>query len=204
MEDTTVAEIAKQAKEIILPSGVRISPETQALIITEAARAYDDQTTWLPLAGDFIENVLPKLIQKRKIPPAGFGKKAAISSTRKAAAIARDTGASGGSWLDTLEIVLDVAAGIEQNYVKYGTEVSDEKLCWDIIVDATLTWGSGKVSAAAGAAVGGIVGSCAGPVLGTLAGVVIGFGCGYVLEFLVDELEIDEKTAREWVKALVK
>lgn len=91
---------------------------------------------------------------------------------------------------------MNVAAGIEQDYQTYGAEVSDEKLCWDIIVDVVFSGGTALISTKVGAIVGTWCGN-------TLIGIVAGAAVGALMELLLG-LEIDEQTAREWAKGLVE
>ena len=70
----------------------------------------------------------------------------------------------------------------------------------DAVVDAGFSAGGIWASAAAGAKVGAVVGSWI-PIVGTLAGAIIGIAAGFVFDKVLSEVEFNDKTAKDWVKA---
>ena len=102
-----------------------------------------------------------------------------------------------GGKLGAAAIGLDVAAGVYENYQE-GAEAQEYVV--DAVVDAGFSAGGIWASAAAGAKVGAVVGSWI-PIVGTLAGAIIGIAAGFVFDKVLSEVEFNDKTAKDWVKA---
>lgn len=197
----SVAETMAYGDEIVLPIRKKVSPEAQLLLITDAAEAYNEISGWIGLGGELTAKIGSDFIEKKKLPALGQGRKAAQRSIRKTAAILDDIGDALPKWIDAAGTVLDVVASLEKNYNMYGTQVSDEKLCWDITVDLVLD-GATSLSATA---VGALVGSCFSPGVGSVVGAVIGVLVEELyLKKVTDENEMNGQTLREWMKNWVK
>ena len=102
-----------------------------------------------------------------------------------------------GGKLGAAAIGLDVAAGVYENYQE-GAEAQEYVV--DAVVDGGFAAGGIWASAAAGAKVGAVVGSWI-PIVGTLAGAIIGIAAGFVFDKVLSEVEFNDKTAKDWVKA---
>ena len=102
-----------------------------------------------------------------------------------------------GGKLGAAAIGLDVAAGVYENYQE-GAEAQEYVV--DAVVDGGFSAGGIWASAAAGAKVGAVVGSWI-PIVGTLAGAIIGIAAGFVFDKVLSEVEFNDKTAKDWVKA---
>jgi len=97
-------------------------------------------------------------------------------------------------------VALDVYYGVAQN-IEDGA--STGKILYDASVDVAITGGTIWIAGAAGAKLGSIAGVVfpgAGNVIGGIAGFVVGIG----IYALTDMTDYNGKTAREWLKGLVR
>ena len=99
--------------------------------------------------------------------------------------------------LGTIGVIIDVSVGVYEN-VQSGTDT--QRIVTDAVVDAGVSIGGGLLaSAAASAATGAVAGSVA-PGVGNLIGAGVGFVAGVGIYFATEVIEINGKSAVDWVK----
>lgn len=106
--------------------------------------------------------------------------------------------------LDTIGIIIDVGVGVYEN-IQSGTDT--QRIVTDAVVDAGVSIGSGWLAGLAGTSAAAAVakisiatGTAIAPGLGTLIGAGVGVVVGIGIYFVTEVIEINGKSAVDWVK----
>lgn len=99
--------------------------------------------------------------------------------------------------LGKVGIVIDVGVGVYEN-IQSGTDA--QRIVTDAMVDTGVSIGGGLLASAAGSAAAGAVAGSVAPGVGNLIGAGVGFLAGVGIYLVTEVVEINGKSAVDWVK----